>query len=276
MKKLFTTLLVAVAVFMGVSTLSALAGGGGCVTPPNGWSGPGSTPPNGNVCPPINTGTSWQSKDGALGVGVGVTHQSGTVFDVLGGAVIDTLATINLGTNNLTVKGGSQQLGTNKVLADVNGTGVATWQPLSALTTPGGSNAISAVYGPLADTSAGNTNLMTRTVSFTLTGQHNVMIMAYARVQVDTHDSTGSVDLVRDGSIQIDTVRLASVSTNDSGGVNSYFPTLIYGGSLAGGPHTLTVTVHPQAGSWTSLLRNGNSVGTTAPANDVQFVVYVF
>jgi len=248
MKKLFTTLLVAVAVFMGVSTLSALAGGGGCVTPPNGWSGPGSTPPNGNVCPPINTGTSWQAKAGSLGIGVDpstgntITRSPGTVFDVLGGAVIDSLATINLYSNHFTLKGGTppMTLTPKSVLADMDGNGIATWQPLSALTSSGGGPGGNVIVDKEGST------LPTPT-SFTLASNSNVYISA----QADIHVVGGGVSGGGMGTQFTDLRLIVNIDNifyrlNFNGGPLSGSYGFISGSDiipLAAGPHTISMDV---------------------------------
>ncbi len=131
-KQLLTTLIILVIGFaVGVTTLSVTAQTSGCVTPGSTWTGPSSAPTGGNICPPLNTGTDWQGRMGQLSIGTTTQTTPNTPgLEVIGGALIDAITTVNLGvtgtasTSNLVVTTGA---GAGKVLTS-DAQGRATWQ----------------------------------------------------------------------------------------------------------------------------------------------------
>ncbi len=135
-KQLLTTLIILVIGFaVGVTTLSVTAQTSGCVTPGSTWTGPSSAPTGGNICPPLNTGTDWQGRMGQLSIGKTTQTTPNTPgLEVIGGALIDAITTVNLGvtgtasTSNLVVTTGA---GAGKVLTS-DAQGHATWQTPTA------------------------------------------------------------------------------------------------------------------------------------------------
>ncbi len=69
------------------------------------WTGPSTTPPNGNVSAPINIGSTSQSKNGALSLGTSNPPTTGYSLDVTGAGVFSAGVASNqfcLGTNCIT------------------------------------------------------------------------------------------------------------------------------------------------------------------------------
>ncbi len=209
MKKIIIALSVIVGFVAGVNTLSVTAAGG-CVTPPNGWSGPGGTPPSSNVCPPINTGSSWQIKavtpgSGGIGIGNGATQLASGVFNVVGGSLFDKITTDAFSLIGSTAA--PQDMTAKNVLVDMTGDGTATWQPLSAITAPSG----------------GTTNVFTNVSS----GPGYTVNTSNKFFSVENVSSAGSI------SIPVTSVTLASdADVMITGQTSPYFMTGIAGSRL--------------------------------------------
>ena len=118
-KKLIATMSVLVIGFLiGLTTLSVTAQTGGCVSPGATWTGPTATPTDGNACPPINTGTQWQYKQGPLSIGTNSEITTNTPsLAVIGGGLFDAISTVNL-----VVSTGTPTIGNVLTAADTQGT----------------------------------------------------------------------------------------------------------------------------------------------------------
>lgn len=152
-KQIISLTLVAAGFLLGATALSALA-----QTPP--WNPPTQLPPNGNVAAPINVGSAWQSRVGALGIGASNAtcldkDASGNciTLDVTGSGLFSTLAVIggSFGYNPTGVVG---SVPAGQVLTSSGTNGAAVWATSGS---SGGSNIVSTASDLLIATPFYNT-----------------------------------------------------------------------------------------------------------------------